>query len=46
MREGGRAGWTKLVADFESMDLSQGEFTQERWLSLSNLRCGPAADAA
>jgi transposase len=38
MREDDRARWTKLVADFESADLSQREFAQERGLSLSNLR--------
>jgi transposase len=38
MREDERARWTKLVADFESADLSQREFAQERGLSLSNLR--------
>jgi hypothetical protein len=38
MREDDRARWTKLVADYESADLSQREFAQERGLSLSNLR--------
>ena len=38
MREDERARWTKLVADFESADLSQREFAQERGLPLSNLR--------
>jgi transposase len=38
MREDERARWTRLVADFESADLSQREFAQERGLSLSNLR--------
>ncbi len=38
MREDNRARWTKLVADFESADLSQREFAQERGISLSNLR--------
>jgi transposase len=38
MREDDRARWTKLVADFESADLSQREFAQERGLALSNLR--------
>ena len=38
MREDDRARWTKLVADFESADLSQREFAQERWLPLSNFR--------
>jgi hypothetical protein len=30
MREDDRARWTKLVADFDSADLSQREFAQER----------------
>ncbi len=38
MADTDRARWTKLVADFESADLSQREFAQERGLSLSNLR--------
>ena len=38
MRDDDRARWTKLVADFESVDLSQREYAQERGLSLSNLR--------
>lgn len=38
MREDDRARWTKLVADFESADLRQREFAQERGISLSNLR--------
>src|SRR5512133_986729 len=38
MREDERARWTKLVADFESADLSQQEFAQECGLSLSNVR--------
>jgi len=38
MREDERARWTKLVADFESADLSQREFAQERGLPISNLR--------
>ncbi|WP_242359933.1 IS66 family insertion sequence element accessory protein TnpB [Anaeromyxobacter sp. SG17] len=38
MREDDRARWTKLVADYESVDLSQREFAQERGISLSNLR--------
>jgi len=28
--------WTKLVADFESCDLSQREFANERGVPLSN----------
>ena len=38
MREDERARWTKLVADFESADLSQREFAQERGLPIGNLR--------
>jgi transposase len=38
MRDDERARWTKLVADFESADLSQREFAQERGLPISNLR--------
>src|SRR6266498_3806725 len=38
MRNEDRARWTKLVADYESADLSQREFAQERGISLSNLR--------
>jgi hypothetical protein len=38
MADENRARWTKLVADFESCDLSQREFADERGLSLSNLR--------
>ena len=38
MREDGRGRWTKLVADFESSDLTQREFATERGISLSNLR--------
>jgi hypothetical protein len=38
MRDEERARWTKSVADFESVDLSQREFAQERGLPLSNLR--------
>jgi hypothetical protein len=30
--------WTKLVADFESADLSQRQFAQDRGVPLSNLR--------
>jgi hypothetical protein len=37
MREDDRARWTRLVLDFESADLSQREFAQERGLPLSNL---------
>ena len=38
MADENRARWTRLVADFESCDLSQREFAEERGLSLSNLR--------
>jgi hypothetical protein len=38
MRDEDRSRWTKLVADFESADLSQRQFAQERGISLSNLR--------
>src|SRR6266511_1345153 len=38
MRNEDRARWTKLVADYESADLSQREFAQERGISLSKLR--------
>ena len=33
-----RTRWTKLVADFESCDLTQREFATERGISLSHLR--------
>ena len=33
-----RARWIKLVADFESSDLTQREFASERGISFSNLR--------
>ena len=33
-----RTRWTKLVADFESSDLTQREFANERGVSFSNLR--------
>ncbi|HTP27916.1 MAG TPA: IS66 family insertion sequence element accessory protein TnpB [Anaeromyxobacteraceae bacterium] len=33
-----RERWTRLVADFESSDLSQREFANERGISFSNLR--------
>jgi transposase len=38
MADQDRASWTKLVADFETSDLSQREFAKERMLSLSNWR--------
>jgi transposase len=33
-----RARWTKLVADYETSDLTQREFATERGISYSNLR--------
>jgi transposase len=33
-----RGRWVKLVADFESSDLTQREFASERGVSFSNLR--------
>jgi hypothetical protein len=33
-----RVRWTKLVADFESSELTQREFASERGISFSNLR--------
>ena len=38
MTDQDRARWTKLVADFESSDLTQREFATERGISFSNLR--------
>ena len=38
MAEADRTRWTKLVADFESCDLTQREFATERGISLSHLR--------
>lgn len=38
MAEQDRTRWTKLVADFESSDLTQREFASERGVSLSHLR--------
>ena len=38
MDEQDRGRWTKLVADFESSDLTQREFASERGVSFSNLR--------
>jgi hypothetical protein len=38
MADQDKAEWTKVVADFETSDLSQREFAKERLLSLSNLR--------
>ena len=38
MADQDRSRWTKLVADFESCDLTQREFATERGIPLSNLR--------
>jgi transposase len=38
MTEQDRTRWTKLVADFETSDLTQREFATERGISFSNLR--------
>jgi hypothetical protein len=38
MADQDRSRWTKLVADFESCDLTQREFATERGISLSHLR--------
>lgn len=38
MADQDRERWTKLVADFETSDLTQREFASERGLSFSNLR--------
>ncbi len=38
MADQDKVRWTKLVADFESCDLSQREFANERGVPLSNLR--------
>jgi hypothetical protein len=38
MMEQDQARWTKLVADFETSDLTQREFATERGISYSNLR--------
>jgi len=38
MTDQDRTRWTKLVADFESSDLTQREFATERGISFSNLR--------
>jgi len=38
MTEQERVRWTKLVADFETSDLTQREFATERGISFSNLR--------
>jgi hypothetical protein len=36
--------WKKLVADFETSDLTQREFASERGISFSNLRLGSGRD--
>ncbi len=38
MADQDRERWTKLVADFETSDLTQREFASERGISFSNLR--------
>jgi len=38
MADQDRERWTKLVADFETSELTQREFASERGLSFSNLR--------
>ena len=38
MDEAERVRWVKLVADFESSELTQREFASERGVSFSNLR--------
>jgi transposase len=38
MTDQDRTQWTKLVADFETSDLTQREFAAERGVSFSNLR--------
>ncbi len=38
MTEQDRERWTKLVADFETSDLTQREFASARGISFSNLR--------
>lgn len=38
MADEDRERWTKLVADFETSDLTQGESASERRISFSNLR--------
>jgi hypothetical protein len=38
MADRDRERWTKLVADFESCDLTQREFALERGVSFTNLR--------
>ena len=38
MTDQDRERWTKLVADFETSDLTQREFASERGISFSNLR--------
>ena len=38
MTDQDRVRWTKLVADYESSELTQREFASERGISFSNLR--------
>jgi transposase len=38
MTDQDRARWTKLVADYETSELTQREFATERGISFSNLR--------
>jgi len=38
MADQDRARWVKLVADFETSELTQREFASERGISFSNLR--------
>ena len=38
MADQDRERWTKLVADFETSDLTQHEFASQRGISFSNLR--------
>src|SRR5512137_1131652 len=38
MADQSRDQWIKIVADFETSDLSQRDFAKQRMLSLSNLR--------
>lgn len=45
MAEQDREHWTKLVADFESSDLTQTEFAAERGISFSNCATGSTGSA-
>lgn len=38
MADQDRERWTKLIADFETSELTQREFASERGISFSNLR--------